>query len=86
MQKKSFAIFAAAVSALLLSGKGAYSGPYPFGDEPYRLNWGYDPEIDSGCWKWNWQQHGWDNHCPVYLSPKVYLYPRSPRVVLRSKG
>jgi len=47
---------------------------------------GYDPEIQSGCWKWNWQQYHWNNHCPVYVHPKAYMYPRSPRVVLRTKG
>jgi hypothetical protein len=87
MQKSLFAIFAAAFSAVLLSTSSAYSGGgYPFGDEPYRLNWGYDPEIATGCWKWNWQQYQWDDYCPVYISPKAYMYPRSSGVVLRTKG
>lgn len=85
MQKSLFAI-AAAFSVALLSSP-AYSGSYPFGDEPYRLNWGYDPEIQSGCLRWNWQQYGWDDYCPVYVHPKAYMYyPRSRHVALRTKG
>jgi hypothetical protein len=86
MQRSMFAIVAAAFSVVLLSTGSAQSGPYPFGDEPYRLNWWYDPEIESGCWKWNWQLHQWNDHCPRYVSPKAYMYPRSSRVVLRTKG
>jgi hypothetical protein len=86
MQKSLFAILAAAASIVLLSGSSAYSGPYPFGDEPYRLNWGFDPEIQSGCWKWNWQQYQWNDFCAVYVHPKAYMYPRSSRVVLRKRG
>jgi hypothetical protein len=86
MQKSFIAIIAASFSVVLLSTGSAYSGTYPFGDEPYRLNWGYDPEIQSGCWKWNWQQYQWDDYCPVYINPKAYMYPRAPRVVLRTKG
>ena len=82
----SFFAMLAAASVLLLSGGSAYSGHYAFGDEPYRLNWGVDPEIQSGCWKWNWQQYQWDDYCPVYVYPKAYMYPRSSRVILRTKG
>ncbi len=82
MPKSLFATIAAAFSVFVL----ASSGPYPFGDEPYRLNWGYDPEIQSGCWKWNWQQYHWDDHCPVYVRPKAHMYPRSSRPVLRSRS
>ena len=60
MMRKS--IFATIAAVLLLGATGAQAGPYPFGDEPYRLNWGYDPEIQSGCWKWNWQQHHWNDY------------------------
>ena len=49
MQKSFFVIIAAAISVVLLSTSGAYSGTYPFGDEPYRLNWEYDPAVQSGC-------------------------------------
>jgi hypothetical protein len=85
MQKALFAI-AGALSLMLVSTGGAYSGAYyPFGDEPYTLNWGYYPQIESGCWKWNWQQYQWNDHCPVYVHPKAYMYPRS-RVVLRTRG
>ena len=42
MQKFLFAIFA---TVMVLSGGSANAGPYPFGDEPYRLDWGYDPQI-----------------------------------------
>ena len=86
MQRYVLAMVAAAFSVILLSTGSAQAGPYPFGDEPYRLNWGYDPEIASGCWKWNWQQHQWDDHCPRYVHPKAFMYPRSSRVVLRTKG
>ena len=86
MTRSLFAIFAAAFSVLVLSSNGASSAPYRFGDEPYRLNWSYDPQIESGCWKWNWQQYQWNDHCPVYVNPKAYMYPRSSRTVLRSKG
>jgi hypothetical protein len=86
MQKKSFAVSAAAFFIFVLSSSAAYCGPYPYGDEPYRLNWGYDPEIESGCWKWNWQQHQWNDYCARYVQPKAYMYPRSPRVVLRTRG
>jgi hypothetical protein len=81
MKRSFFAIGAAFFSVVLLSTGAAYSGNYPFGDEPYRLNWGYDPAVESGCLKWNWQQYGWDDVCPVYVRPKAYMYPRSTRVV-----
>ena len=81
MQKSLFAMF---VAVMFLSSGSAYAGPYPFGDEPYRLDWGYDPQIQSGCLKWNWQQYQWNNHCPVYVQPKAYMYPK--RAVLRVKG
>jgi len=84
MQKSLLA--AAAVSIVMLSSSVAYSGPYPFGDEPYRLNWGYDPQMEAGCLKWNWQQYHWQDTCAVYVHPKAYMYPRSSRVVLRTKG
>lgn len=86
MRNSAFAIAAACVLASVISAGSAQAGPYPFGDQPYRLNWGYDPEIESGCWKWNWQLHQWNDHCPRYVQPKAYMYPRSSRVVLRSKG
>jgi hypothetical protein len=86
MQRSLFAIVATALSVLVVSSGGASAGPYPFGDEPYRLNWGYDPQIQAGCWKWNWQQHHWDDHCAVYVHPKAYMHPRSSRAVLRSRG
>lgn len=86
MLKSYFAIAAAAFAVSALTVDSAHSGTYPFGDPPYRLNWEHNPEIQSGCWKWNWQQHHWDDHCPVYVNPKAYMYPRSRRVVLRTKG
>ena len=81
MQKSLFTVFATVV---FLSSASAYAGPYPFGDEPYRLDWGYDPHIQSGCLKWNWQQSYWNDHCPIYVRPKAYMYPG--RTVLRVKG
>jgi hypothetical protein len=85
MQRSLLAI-AAAFSVVVFSSSGALSGPYPYGDAPYTLNWGYYPQIESGCWKWNWQQYQWDDHCPVYVHPKAYMYPRAGGVVLRTKG
>jgi|SoiMethySBSTD1v2_1073268.scaffolds.fasta_scaffold217232_2 hypothetical protein len=86
MQRNMLAMAAAAFSLILLSTGSAQSGPYPFGNEPYRLDWVYEPAIASGCWKWNWQQHQWNDHCPRYVHPKAFMYPHSSRVVLRSKG
>jgi hypothetical protein len=90
---KKIAILAATLSALVLSSSGAYSGSgYPFGDEPYTLDWGYLPywnnwpQIQSGCWQWNWQQYQWNDRCPVYVAPKAYMHPRSSRAALRTKG
>jgi hypothetical protein len=60
-----------------------------FGDEPHWPGFGYsyEPAIASGCWKWNWQQYSWYDHCPAYVYPKAYMYPRSSsRTVLRTKG
>ena len=85
MQRSLFAI-AATLSLVVLSSGPAQSGSYPYGDSPYTLNWGFYPQIDSGCWKWNWQQSMWNDHCPVYVQPKAYMYPRSRGVVLRTKG
>ena len=85
MPKSLFAIIAAAFFAVMLSGSGANAGPYPFGDEPYRLNWG-DPAVESDCLKWNWQQYLWNDYCAVYVQPKAYMYPRSTRYVVRAKG
>jgi hypothetical protein len=85
MQKSLLAI-AAGFSLLIATSGAAISGPYPFGDEPYTLNWGYYPQIEKACWKWNWQLYEYNDHCPVYVHPKAYMYPRSSRVVLRTKG
>jgi hypothetical protein len=62
------------------------SNAMAFGEEPYWPGIGREPAIESGCWRWNWQQHAWYEHCPVYVSPKAYMYPRSSRVVLRTRG
>jgi len=84
--KSFFTISAAVLSLVVLPTVGAHSGTYPFADEPYRLNWGYDPAVESGCLKWNWQQYQWNDTCPIYINPKVYMYPRSSRAVLRTRG
>jgi hypothetical protein len=81
MQKSLFAIIAVTV----LSGTGAIAQPYPFGDQPYRLNWAYDPKLASGCLKWNWQEYQWNDFCPVYVYPKTYMHPRSAHVVFPTK-
>ncbi|MDI1265366.1 MAG: hypothetical protein PS018_19135 [bacterium] len=86
MQRFTLATLAAASLLTVFAAGNAHAGPYPFGDEPYRLNWGYDPEIASGCWKWNWQQHHWNDHCARYVQPKAYMYPRASRAALRVKG
>jgi hypothetical protein len=86
MLKSLFAISTAAASVMLFSISTAYSGTYPFGDAPYRLNWGYDPGIESGCLRWNWQQYGWDDYCPVYFHPKAYMFPGYSRAAVRSKS
>jgi hypothetical protein len=93
---KKIAILAATFSALVVSSGGAYSGSssssYPFGDEPYTLDFGYFPywnnwpQIQSGCWQWNWQQSQWNDRCPVYVAPKAYMHPWSSRAALRTKG
>jgi hypothetical protein len=84
---KSFSVIVATtISIVLLSSTGAQSGSYPFGDPPYTLNFGPEPQIENGCWKWNWQQYQWDDHCPVYVHPKAYMYPRARAAVLRTKG
>lgn len=59
-----------------------------FGDEPHWPGFGYsyEPAIASGCWKWNWQQYSWYDYCPVYVYPKAYMYPRSSRAGLRTRG
>ena len=81
MQKSLFAVFAA---VMVLSGGSAYAGPYPYGDEPYRLDWGYDPQFQSGCLKWNWQQYQWNDLLPIYVQSKAYMYPG--RQSFTSKG
>jgi len=94
MRRSCLATLVAAGSMLVLSASSALSGSYwsnangkyPFGDPPYTPDFGYDPEITTGCWKWNWQQYQWDEHCPVYVHPKAFMYPRSYRAVLRARG
>jgi len=61
------------------------TGAFAFGDQPYLSGLADEPEVTSGCWRWNWQQHGWYDHCPRYVHPKAYMYPRA-RVVLRTRG
>lgn len=86
MKKSFFAIAGAAISLVVLSSSSAYSGPYPFGDEPYRLDWGYDSAVESGCLRWNWQLQQWNDHCTRYVQPKAYMRPRASHVVVRTKG
>ena len=80
-------LFATVATALFVFSSGsAYCGSYPFGDPPYRLDFGDDPRVDSGCLRWNWQQYQWEDHCPVYVYPKAYMYPRFPGPVLHTRG
>ncbi|MGY4569447.1 hypothetical protein GPL21_06570 [Bradyrhizobium pachyrhizi] len=87
MNKSFSVIIAAAASIVVLSSTAARCGDYyPFGDPPYRLDYVQEPQIASGCWKWNWQLYQWQDYCPVYVNPKAYMFSRSSRVVLRTKG
>jgi hypothetical protein len=62
-------------------------GARALGDNPYWFDDGYEPGIASGCWKWNWQQHSWYDHCPYYVYPKAYMYSRPFRgAALRVKN
>ena len=85
--KRAFILTAFFLAAITVAtSASAQNRNYPFGDEPYRLNWGYEPEIQNGCWKWNWQQYHWNDYCAVYVHPKAYMYPRRNGAVLRTKG
>src|SRR3954451_20562414 len=64
----------------------AYSRSYRYGDQSYRLDWGTEPQIETACWRWNWQLHHWNNYCPAYVQPKAFMYPRSRHVLLRTRG
>jgi hypothetical protein len=86
MQKSFSAIIATAAAIVVLSSTAARCGDYPFGDPPYRLDYVVEPQIESGCWKWNWQLYQWQDRCPVYVHPKAYMFSGSSRVVLRTKG
>ncbi len=65
------------LAALLLSAPQARADQFRYilGDEPY---WSGEDSgraaIAAGCYKWNWQQYGWYNVCPVYLHPKAFRY------------
>jgi hypothetical protein len=78
----------AAVAVVMGSSSVAYSGnaPYIFGDLPYRLDFGPDPQVESGCFRWNWQQYQWEDFCAVYVNPKAYMHPRANRAVVRTRG
>lgn len=83
------AVFKGAVSGAFLLVLLPVNGAQAFGDEPRwpGFGYGYEPAIASGCWKWNWQQYSWYDHCPAYVHPKAYMYSRpSSRTVLRTKG
>ena len=76
----------AAVAVVMGSSSAAYSASYIFGDPPYRLDFGPDPQVESGCFRWNWQQYQWEDHCPIYVNPKAYIHPRANRAVVRTRG
>ena len=86
MHKSFLAIIATAAAIAAVSPTPARSAEYIFGDPPYRLDYGYDPRLESGCLKWNWQLYQWQDLCPVYIRPKAYMYPRRSGVVLRTRG
>jgi len=78
MQKSLLAAVVFTSSVFSVSTSYAQDRIYPFGDPPYRLNLGSTPEIETGCWKWNWQQYQWNNHCPRYVYPKAYMFYGRP--------
>jgi hypothetical protein len=86
MQRSLLAI--TAVMAVMGWTNAAYSenGPYPFGDAPYRLDFGPDPQVESGCLRWNWQQYQWNDYCAVYVQPKAYMHPRYKRSPVQVRG
>ncbi|MCA6122749.1 hypothetical protein J6500_12705 [Bradyrhizobium sp. WSM 1704] len=86
MHKSFLAIIAAAAVTVVVSSTAARSAEYVIGDAPYRLDYGHDRPIETGCLKWNWQLYQWQDLCPVYIRPKAYMYPRGGRVVLRTRG
>ena len=77
---KSLSKILSAALFLILSGVGSAQA---IGDDPYWPGYGYEPGISSGCWKWNWQQHSWYDHCPAYEHPKAFIYSRG---ALRARG
>jgi hypothetical protein len=83
---KSVSAIIATAAFIVLSSTSAQSGGYPFGDPPYRLDYAHEPQIESSCLKWNWQQYLWEDHCPIYVHPKAYMYPRAAHAVIRAKG
>ena len=82
MSKAKFAaiLCTGVVLAFAAPGKALAIGDGPHWPAPY--NW--EPAIQSGCWKWNWQQYSWYDYCPKYISPKAYIYSRRG-AVLRSR-
>lgn len=88
--KAVYRIISIAVVAIVLPATAALAGgdrPYPFGDAPYLTDDAYAPAVAAGCLRWNWQQHSWYDHCPRYIHPKAYVYPRVRYgTVLRSRG
>lgn len=85
--QKAILTLLAAVAVLSISNGAVRAGTYPFGDPPYRLDFWYDPQVESDCLKWNWQQYQWEDHCPVYVHPKAYMYyGRYRHAVVRTKG
>lgn len=77
------------IAGVFLVGFLPPSSALAFGDGPRWPEFGYgdDAAIASGCWRWNWQQYSWYDHCPVYVRPKAYMYPSSAqRSVVRVRG
>ena len=83
MTKLASILFSAAVALMTLVSVNA---AYAIGDEPVLPGLNYEPGITSGCWRWNWQQYAWYDHCPNYVHPKAYMYRSSYRPVVRAKG
>jgi hypothetical protein len=83
---KSVSAIIATAAFIVLSSTSAQSGDYPVGDPPYRLDYAHEPQIESSCLKWNWQQYLWEDHCPIYVHPKAYMYPRAAHALIRAKG
>jgi len=66
--------FVAIVAAAFRSCCQAAGRPYPYGDEPYTLNWDSYPR-SKRLLKWNCSSINGTTPAPSYVHPKAYLFP-----------